>query len=77
MACDNPKTRNLATIKSDMLLAGITQLITVILDDNLLFCEDYDIELHLKFSNKIFLVISIIDSYSKIYFIPKMPSPLL
>lgn len=35
MACGNPKTRNLATIKSDMLLAGIAQLITVILADNM------------------------------------------
>lgn len=35
MACGNPKTRNLVTIKSDMLLAGITQLITVILADNM------------------------------------------
>ena len=35
MACGNPKTRNLTTIKSDMLLAGITQLITVILADKM------------------------------------------
>ncbi len=35
MACGNPKTRNLATIKSDMLLAGITGLITVILADKM------------------------------------------
>jgi len=32
MACGNPKTRNLSSIKSDILFAGIAQLITVISD---------------------------------------------
>lgn len=35
MACGNPKTRNRLTIKADMLMAGITQLITVILADKI------------------------------------------
>jgi hypothetical protein len=33
MGCGNPKTRDNLTIKADLLLAGITQLITVILAD--------------------------------------------
>ena len=45
MGCGNPKTRNLATIKSDMLLAGITQLITVILADKM---NDYELIRSLK-----------------------------
>ena len=35
MGCGNPKTRDNLTIKSDLLVAGITQLITVILADKL------------------------------------------
>lgn len=35
MCCGNPKTRDNLTIKADLLLAGITQLITVILADKL------------------------------------------
>jgi hypothetical protein len=35
MACGNPKTRDRLTIKADMFLAGITQLLTVILADKI------------------------------------------
>ena len=35
MGCGNPKTRDNLTIKADLLLAGITQMLTVVLADKI------------------------------------------